>query len=108
MNKTYIAVMDYDGETYLNNVFVLCWDNDEDWFGYETGDELLTKNNNLKRHPDGLVCVRNSGIYIDEDPNVIEEYAEDVREEGYDFVTCELFQDTDGEWKVKKVLLGGK
>ena len=100
--KTYVAVMDYDGETYLDNVFVLGWDNDTDWFDYDTGDELLTKNNNLKRHPHGLVHVGEVGLYIEENQKNIEDYAESARREGYDFTTCELFKDNDGEWKVRK------
>lgn len=103
MEKTYVAVMDYEGEDYLDNVFVLGWNNDEDWFGYENGDDLLTKNNNLKRHSNGLVFVGETGLYIEENQDHIEDYAKSARDEGYDCVTCEIFKDDEGEWKVKKV-----
>ena len=103
MEKTYVAVEDYEGEDYLDNVFVLGWNNYEDWFDYEAGDELLTKNNNLKKHSNGLVFIGKVGIYIEENKNHIEDYAESARREGYNFTTCELFKDDNGEWKVKKV-----
>jgi len=102
MEKTYVAVMNYEGEDYLEDVFVLGWDNDSDWFDSTYGDELLTNNNNLKRHPNGLVHVGETGLYIEENKDHIEDYAKSARREGYDCVTCELFKDDNGEWKVRK------
>lgn len=99
----YVSVLDFDGETYLSNEFVLGWNGNEDWFDYYDAEDLITKNNNIKTNKNGLIGVGCfSCIYASDTFKDCDEYTQSANREGYNFTTCELFKDAEGEWKVRK------
>jgi len=102
----YVSVLDFDGETYLCNEFVLGWNGNEDWFNIYDAEDLITKKNNIKTNKNGLIGVGGfSCIYASDTFERCDDYTQQANREGYHFTTCEIFfEEKEEEWKVRKAV----
>ena len=99
LKKTnYVIVMDYSKESYLEEAYLLGWNNNEDWFdtGIDSRD-IMTPAGDVKKNHWGLIDVdSHSSAYVGETFEDCADYANDARKEGYECTVCRLEKDDEG------------
>jgi hypothetical protein len=100
-NQTnYVLVIDFDpSNNYLEDQYLIGWDNDTDWYTEVDGSDLLTPTGRLKKRSGCCIDVdRWISCYVDPDLNWMRKTCEDSKREGYDdCIVCRLEKNTDKE-----------
>ena len=100
-NQTnYVIVIDFNpSNNYLEDQYLIGWDNDTDWYTEVDGSDLLTPTGRLKK-TNGVCCIdvdRWISCYVDDDLKWMTETCKSSQDEGYDCIFCRLEKNTDKE-----------
>lgn len=98
----YVIVTDYAGEEFLPEVYLLGWDNNEDWYTVDIdGADIMTPSGSVKKNSWGLIDVAKMiSAYVGETIEDCTDYANGARDEGYDCTICRLEKDNEGNIKL--------
>ena len=104
MKTNYVIAADYDPTESPENIFIVGWNNNYDWFDCETNlDDIVTDDDKLPDTECGLIEVdRWTSVYVGETVEDVKEYAESARKEGIDATILQV-EIVDGELKVTLV-----
>lgn len=101
LNKTnYVIVMDYEEGQYLEEVYLLGWDHNTDWFATDIDSrDIMTPKGNIKKNRSGFLEIdSHTSIYVGEMSKDLFEHAKSAINEGYECTVCRLEKDEDGDW----------
>lgn len=93
MEKTnFVIAMDYAGEQYLEELYLLGWDNRDDW--YDTlvdAYDIIGDDDTVLPNDHGILFVDNdTAAYVGETYEQLVEYRDDAIREGYDCTILEI------------------
>ena len=103
LKKTnYVIVVDYEEGQYLDEVYLLGWDCNTDWFNCDIDSrDIMTPKGNIKKNHNGLIDVdSHSSAYVGETSKELFDYARSAKEEGYECTVCRLEKDEDSDWRL--------
>jgi hypothetical protein len=104
----YVIVVDFDEDNnYLEDQYLLGWNNMYDWFDTDTvGDEIIETDGSIKQNEFGLIEINrwvmiyvSDGQYLDE----LRDTCKSGNEEDINCTVCKIEKDSDGEWIVVPV-----
>jgi hypothetical protein len=101
----YVIVADYAGEDFLPEVYLLGWDNNEDWYTVDIdGSDIMTPTGNVKKNYWGLIDITKMiSAYVGETAEECTDYADGAKDEGYDCTICRLEKDNEGNIRLTPV-----
>lgn len=89
---------------YLDELWLLGWDNDTDWFCDIDSQDIMTKTGRVKKHEWGMIHVnRHETAYVGTDLEDVEDYCQSAIDEGYDCCICRLEKDPENNIRIFKV-----
>ena len=105
MKTNYVIVVDYDeDENYLEDQYLLGWNNNYDWFDTETlGEEIITVGGYVFDNNWGLIETdRWTMVYAGDDGYLsdLKDHCKAANEEDISCTVCRLEKDHDGYWTV--------
>ena len=108
LKKTNFVISTNAAETedgmYLDELWLLGWDNNTDWFCDIDSQDILTSTGNVKKNQFGLIHTsRHEAAYVGEDLEDVEKACKEAIDEGYDCCICRLDKDDVGVVRVYKV-----
>jgi hypothetical protein len=94
----YAIVVDFTEGQYLDDSWLLGWDNKYDWYAADIdGCDIMTPSGRIKKSNWSFIDVdRWVSACVNDDAAYCEEYAADARREGYDCTVCRLDKVADG------------
>lgn len=93
MAKTnYVIAMDYAGEHYLEELYLLGWNNREDWYDTLVDSyDIIGDDDTVLPNNDGLLFVdKDTAAYVGETYEQLVDYCNDAIKEGYDCTILEI------------------
>ena len=105
MKKTlFVIAVDYVDGNYLEDSWLLGWDNKYDWFAADIdGCDIMTPSGRIKKTNWSFIDVdRWISACVGDDEKYCKEYAADARREDYDCTVCKLVKTSDG-WLLEPV-----
>ena len=108
LNKTNFVISTNAADTkdgmYLEQLWLLGWDNDTDWFTDIDAQDIMTPKGNVKKNKWGMIHVnRHDTAYVGFEQNDAQKACEEAIDEGYDCCICRLEKNADGDVVVFKV-----
>ena len=108
LKKTNFVISTNAAETedgmYLDELWLLGWDNDTDWFCDIDSQDILTSTGKVKKNQFGLIHTsRHEAVYVGEDLKYVEKACEEAIDEGINCCICRLEKDDVGAVRVYKV-----
>ena len=112
MNKSnlrptnFVIVVDFsESNNYLEDQYLLGWNNNYDWFDCESiGDDLIESDGSVKQNEWGLIDIdRWTSVYVGETQSDVQDHSDSGNREGYNCTVCRLEKDSEGEWIVVPV-----
>lgn len=89
---------------YLNELWLLGWDSDTDWFCDIDSQDIMTPLGNVKKNQFGLIHTsRHETAYVGEDLEDVEKICKEVLNAGYDCCICRLEKDPENNVRIFKV-----
>ena len=89
---------------YLDELWLLGWDNDTDWFCDINSQDIMTPTGRVKKHEWGMIHVnRHDTAYVGTDIEDVEKAYKEALEEGYDCCICRLEKDDTGAVRIFRV-----
>lgn len=104
----YVIVVDFDpNNTYLEDNYLLGWNNMYDWYDCDTvGDEIIETDGSIKQNEFGLIEInRWTMLYASDKRGLsdLQSHCKGGNKEGYNCTLCKLEKDSDGDWIVVPV-----
>jgi hypothetical protein len=104
----YVIVVDFDGDNnYLDDQYLLGWNNMYDWFDTDTvGDEIIETDGSIKQNEFGLIEIdRWTMIYASDERGLsdLQSHCKGGNEEDYNCTVCKIEKDSEGQWIVVPV-----
>ena len=99
----YVIVVDFNEDNnFLDDNFLLGWNNLYDWFDCDTiGDEIIETDGSIKQNEWGLIDItRWVSIYVGEDIGDLTDHCSSANSEGYNCTVCKIEKDADDNWIV--------
>lgn len=88
---------------YLDELWLLGWDNNTDWFCDIDSQDILTSTGNVKKNQFGLIHIsRHEAAYVGADLKDVEKAYKEAIDEGYNCCICRLEKDDVGAIRVYK------
>ena len=106
MNTNFVIVVDYDeNNPYLDDNYLLGWNNNYDWFDCDTvGDAIINSDSTIKNNEHGLIEIdRWTSVYVGETAEDCTEYCNAANKEDINCIVCRLVLDNEGQWTVVPV-----
>ena len=89
---------------YLDELWLLGWDNDTDWFCDIDSQDIMTAKGNVKKHEWGMIHVnRHETAYVGTDLEDVEDCCQSAIKEGYDCCICRLEKDPENNIRIFRV-----
>ena len=89
---------------YLEELWLLGWDNNTDWFTDIDSQDIMTAKGNVKKNKWGLIeTSRHEAAYVGTELKEVESHCKSAIDEGYDCCICRLDKDAAGDVVVYKV-----
>lgn len=89
---------------YLDELWLLGWDSNTDWFCDIDSQDIMTPLGNVKKNQSGFIHTsRHETAYVGEDLEDVEDCCQSARDEGYDCCICRLEKDPDNNIRIFKV-----
>lgn len=108
LKKTNFVVSTNAAETedgmYLDELWLLGWDNNTDWFCDIDSQDIMTPTGRVKKNEFGLIHTsRHEAAYVGFEQKDCQSYCDDAIKEGYNCCICRLEKDDAGAIRVYKV-----
>lgn len=108
LSKTNFVISTNAAETkdgmYLDELWLLGWDNNTDWFCEIDSQDIMTPAGRVKKNEFGLIHTsRHEAAYVGFELKDCQSYCDDAIKEGYDCCICRLEKNTDGDVVVYRV-----
>lgn len=108
LKKTNFVISTNAAETedgmYLDELWLLGWDNNTDWFCDIDSQDIMTPSGRVKKHQFGLIHTsRHEAAYVGFEQKDCQSYCDDAIAEGYNCCICRLEKDDAGAIRVYKV-----
>lgn len=89
---------------YLDELWLLGWDNNTDWFCDIDSQDIMTPTGRVKKHEFGIIHTSShEAAYVGFEQKDCQSYCDDAIKEGYDCCICRLEKDDTGAIRVYKV-----
>lgn len=89
---------------YLDELWLLGWDNNTDWFCDIDSQDIMTPTGRVKKHEFGIIHTSShEAAYVGFEQKDCQSYCDDAIKEGYDCCICRLEKDDVGAIRVYKV-----
>ena len=89
---------------YLDELWLLGWDNNTDWFCDIDSQDIMTPSGRVKKHQFGMIDVsRHETAYVGTELEDVEKAYKEAIDEGYDCCICRLEKDSENNIIIKKV-----
>jgi hypothetical protein len=89
---------------YLDELWILGWDNNTDWFCDIDSQDIMTPLGNVKKHQFGMIHTSShETAYVGTDIEDVEDYCKSAIKEGYNCCICRLEKDQDNNIRIFKV-----
>ena len=89
---------------YLDELWLLGWDNNTDWFCDIDSQDIMTPTGRVKKNEFGLIHTsRHEAAYVGFEQKDCQSYCDDAIAEGYNCCICRLEKDDAGAVRVYKV-----
>lgn len=86
---------------YLDELWLLGWDNNTDWFTDIDSQDILTEKGNVRKNEYGLIHTsRHEAAYVGNEVDEVKRYCESAIKEGYNCCICRLEKDDVGAVRV--------
>lgn len=88
----------------LDNLWLLGWDSDEDWYTDIDSKEIITADGDIKTNDYGMIEVSsNETVYAESTPDDLISTCELARKDGYDCCVCKLERDANDNIVVYRI-----
>jgi hypothetical protein len=89
---------------YLDELWLLGWDNNTDWFCNIDSQDIMTPTGRVKKNEFGIIHTSShEAAYVGFEQKDCQSYCGDAIKEGYDCCICRLEKDDVGAIRVYKV-----
>ena len=89
---------------YLDELWLLGWDNNTDWFCDIDSQDIMTPTGRVKKHEFGIIHTSShEAAYVGFEQKDCQSYCDDAIDEGYDCCICRLEKDDTGAIRIYKV-----
>ena len=89
---------------YLDELWLLGWDNNTDWFCDIDSQDIMTPKGRVKKHESSIIHTSShEAAYVGFEQKDCQSYCDDAIKEGYDCCICRLEKDDTGAVRVYKV-----
>lgn len=89
---------------YLDELWLLGWDNDTDWFCDIDSQDIMTKTGRVKKHQFGMIHInRHDTAYVGTDIEDVEDICKQAIDEGYNCCICRLEKDPENNIRIVRV-----
>lgn len=109
MDKTnFVIVVDYsEDDNYLEDSYLLGWNNNYDWWDTETiGDDLINIDGTIRENDFGLIKVdRWTMVYASDERSLtdLQDRCKGANKEDLNCTVCRIEEDSEGQWIVVPV-----
>lgn len=101
-----IVVEPRDDNKYLEDQYLLGWDNESDWFDANIfGHNIIDNDGNIMDNQHGLIEIDYyTFAYASDNIDDLKKCCESANEEGIDCVVCKIEKDNDGQYIIVPVV----
>ena len=108
LKKTNFVISTNAAETedgmYLDELWLLGWDNNTDWFCDIDSQDIMTPKGNVKKHQFGQIHTsRHETAYVGTELEDVEKACKEAIDEGYNCCICRLEKDPDNNIRIVRV-----
>lgn len=96
---------DIEDGTYLDELWLLGWDSNTDWFTEIDAQDIITPKGNVKKCQYGFMIQvnRHESVYVGHEQKNCQSYCDDAIKEGYECCVCRIEKDANGDLVIYKV-----
>jgi hypothetical protein len=106
MKTNFVIVVDYsEDNNYLDDNYILGWNNNYDYFDTETtGDSIIDTDGSIMDSEWGLIHIdRWTAVYVSETADYWKDHCTDANNDGINCTICRIELDNEGQWIVVPV-----